>query len=78
MQTMYIRVKVFPDAKKEVLKETGGLRYEVRVRVPAERNLANTRVREVFAGHFGLPVGLVRIVSGHTSPNKILSISEAK
>lgn len=73
---MYIKLKVFPDSKKDVLKEVSGLRFEARVRAPAERNLANEAVRELVGRHFAIPTGKVRIVSGHHSPTKILSIPD--
>jgi len=72
---MYIKVKVSAGVKKEAFSELGKDSFAVSVREPAERNLANTRVRELVARHFGLPVGKIKIVSGHHSPSKILSIS---
>ena len=48
--------------------------FEISVREAAERNLANGRVLELVARHFKLPVGKVRIISGHHSPSKILSV----
>lgn len=75
---MYIKVKVFPDQKKESFIETASLRFEARVRAPAERNLANEAVVGLVARHLDLPVGKVRIVSGHHSPSKILSIPDEK
>ncbi len=71
---MYIKVKVFPDQKKESFVEIGDLRFEARVRAPAERNLANREVMGLVARHFGVPMGKVRIVSGHHSPSKILAV----
>lgn len=71
---MYIKVKVTVGAKKESLKGISEDTFAVSVREPAERNLANTRVREMLAGHFSVPLGKVRIVSGHHSPSKILAV----
>lgn len=75
---MYIKVKVFPDQKKESFVETAPLRFEARVKALAERNLANEAVLELVARHFSVPVGKVRMVSGHHSPSKILSIPDDK
>ncbi len=71
---MYIKIKVFPDQKKESFAEVGENRFEARVRVPAEQNLANTRVMELVAEHFSVSVKKVKIISGHHSPSKILSV----
>jgi uncharacterized protein YggU (UPF0235/DUF167 family) len=71
---MYIRVRVQAGAKNEAitLKKEGW--YAVAVREPAERNLANTRVRELLAAELSVPVSAVRLIGGHTSPSKVFSI----
>ena len=61
-------------AKKELVTKRGPDSYDISVREPAERNLANRRVLELVARELGLSVGKVRIVSGHHSPSKILSV----
>ena len=71
---MYIKVFVTPGAKKEKVEEGKGGVLEVSVREPAQRNLANTRVRELIAGRFHVPPSAVRILSGHRSPRKLFSI----
>lgn len=48
--------------------------YSIAVREPAERNLANDRVREVLAEELGVPVKRIQIISGHRSPKKIFSV----
>ena len=72
---MYLKIIVTAGAKKERIEETkNGL--EISVREPAQRNLANTRVREIIALRFKVPLSAVRILSGHRSPRKLLSIDE--
>lgn len=51
-------------------------RLKVWVKAPAERNLANTRVRELVAAHLRVPLAHVRLISGHTSPSKLFSVDE--
>ncbi len=72
---MYIKAKVLAGVKKEQFIELAPDSFRISVREPAERNLANIRVRELVAGHFKAPVGRVKIVSGHHSPSKILSVN---
>lgn len=72
---MYIKVKVVAGAKKEQVVKNSPNSYSVSVREPAERNLANGRVMELVAHDVGIPKGKIRIVSGHHSPSKILSIN---
>ncbi|OIO32224.1 MAG: hypothetical protein COZ49_01090 [Candidatus Yonathbacteria bacterium CG_4_10_14_3_um_filter_47_65] len=71
---MYIRVRVNPSAKKERVEEAKNGDLLLSVRDPAEQNRANTRVREIVAARFGVPVGKVRIISGHRSSGKVLSV----
>ena len=71
---MYIKAKVTAGAKTEKLVQKGPDLFVIAVREPAERNLANGRVREVLAAHLGLPAGKIRLVSGHHSPSKIFDV----
>ena len=72
---MYIKVKVEAGSKKEQVKKKNKDTYLISVKQKAERNMANTRVCEIIAGVFNIPVKNVRIISGHQSPSKILSIN---
>lgn len=71
---MYIHARVLAGAKREEVTEKTPDHFVVHVREPAERNLANRKVVELLATHFGLSSGKVRIISGHHSPSKLLSI----
>ncbi len=73
---MYIKVVVYPGVKKEVVKEIGEARFEIRVKEPAEQNLANSRVRQLMAKQYQVPVSQVRMISGHHSSRKILSVGD--
>lgn len=74
MQSMYIKVHVVAGAKKELMARRGNDSYDISVREPAERNMANRRVLELITRDMGVPLGSARIVSGHHSPSKILSV----
>jgi len=71
---MYIKVRVLAGAKKEDIKKKNKDTYIISVREKAERNLANRRICDIIAGIFSISVKKVRIVSGHQSPSKILSV----
>lgn len=79
---MFIKVIVSPGAKKEKVEvvhpDKGGKKgdtFSISVREPAAQNLANTRVRELLAARFHTPLGKVRILTGHRSRAKMISIS---
>lgn len=71
---MYVKVKVKPGSKKETFEQVSDEKFEISVKEPAKMNTANRRVMELVANHFDLPKGKVRLISGHRSPNKILSV----
>ncbi len=71
---MYVRVTVTPEAKRERLEVINEREFEISVREPALRNLANRRVVQIVAEHFAVPAGAVKIISGHRSPKKVLSV----
>lgn len=73
---MYIHVRVLADAKKERVENVGENRWRVDVTEPAKQNLANRRVVELLAAQYHTTPGRIKIVSGHRSPSKILSLQD--
>ena len=71
---MYIKVRVLANAKEETFFQKKTDYFDIKVKEKAERNLANKRVLELVAEHYHIPVGKVRIINGHQSPSKLLSI----
>ena len=60
---------------KEEVKKRGKDSYMISVRQKAERNQANKRVCEVLALIFGISAENVRIINGHQSPSKLMSVN---
>lgn len=73
---MYIKVEVIAGTKEEYVKKTGSDSFVISVREKAEQNMANRRVLELVRGEFGGRGVMVKIVSGHHSPRKILSVEK--
>ena len=73
---MYIRVRVAAGAKKESFEHDSEDSFLISVNEPAEGNMANRRVLEIIAEHFNISAKQIRIISGHHSPGKILSIPD--
>ncbi len=74
---MYVKVFVVADAKRESVTMRGNA-FEITVREPAQQNRANTRVREIIAAHFVVPLAQVRIISGYHTGAKMLSLPDAE
>lgn len=72
---MYIRTHVIPGARKESIEEGEGGVLMLRVREPASGNQANKRIREIIAERFNTSLANVRILTGHRSPSKMISIN---
>lgn len=71
---MFIKVLVTPGAKREKVEEKGET-LAIAVREPATGNRANDRVRAIIAEREHVPFGWVRILTGHRSRAKMISIS---
>lgn len=71
---MYVKVRVVAGKKTESFTPTSSDHFTIWVKEKAERNMANNRVVELIARHFKVQLNKVRIVSGHHSPSKILSV----
>lgn len=71
---MYIKVRVTPAAKKESFRKKSEDHFEISVKEEAKQNMTNRRVVEVVAKELGVPKEKIRIISGHRSPSKILSV----
>jgi uncharacterized protein YggU (UPF0235/DUF167 family) len=75
---MYIKVHVYAGMKKESVVETKKDTFEIITKAPAERNLANERVRDVIADIYGVTRKQVRIVNGHHNPSKLLEVIQSE
>lgn len=73
---MYIRIKAKAGAKKELFEKKTEDSFIVAVKEPAEGNRANKRILELAGAHFGVLAKQIRIISGHHSTTKILSIPD--
>ncbi len=71
---MLIRVKVKTKAKREVVTSKAKDQLEVSLTEKPERNMANKRLVEVLSEYFACPANEIRIVRGHKTPSKIVSI----
>jgi len=72
-----LTVKVFAGAKKEKVEHPDkgeGCDIRMFVKEPAQKNMANMRVRAIIADMHQVPIGNVQLLTGHHSPKKRLRI----
>ncbi len=72
---MLIKVKVFPQANKERVLEKSKTSFEVQTKARPLKGEANESVARLLAGYFHIQPGLVRLVKGAKSRNKIFELS---
>ncbi len=72
---MYLKVRVNASAKKEKVEKKSDDNFIISVKEKAKMNMANKRVCEIISSIYEIPRKSVRIISGHQSPSKILSIN---
>lgn len=71
---MYIKVEVTTGMKVQSVKRTGQDTFSISVHEKAERNMANKKVVELIRNEYGKSGVIVKIINGHHSPHKILSV----
>lgn len=73
---MKIFVKVKPGAREKKIKKIDEINFEVCVKEPPVKGMANRAVIRALADYFNTPVSGVNIISGHTSRHKTIQINE--
>lgn len=73
---MYVRVHAIPHARKERVSHESENVYTIAVKEPAERNMANKRIREIIATIYTVPITSVRLLTGHQSSTKMYSVEQ--
>ena len=69
-----IRVRAFPDAKKEYIEETEQHVLRIFVREPAKDNRANRKILDLTADFYTIPRNKLRLISGHHGMSKLIEI----
>ncbi len=73
---MLIRVKVFPNSKKEGIFRKSNNNFDVLVREKPIGGLANGEAIEALARYLNIPKSKIRLIRGHKQRNKIFEIGK--
>jgi len=73
---MYINIKVITNAKTAEITELKPLYYKAKLRSVPEKGKANAELIEMLAKHFECRKSEIKILSGHHSREKLLSIPD--
>ncbi len=71
---MIVKVIVTPNARKEKIEKTGEHLWRISIKEPAIHNQANTRMREIMALQYGVPITNIFMVTGHRSRSKMIRV----
>ncbi len=69
-----IFIKARPNSKHESIKKLSETNFEICVKEPPIKGRANAAIIMALAKHFKVPFSAVRIISGHTSRQKVVEI----
>lgn len=72
---MLIKVKVFPEEKREEVIKKSKDSFEIKVKEKPERGEANRKVLEILSLYFQMPAGKIRLIKGAKSRNKIFDVN---
>ncbi len=72
---MFIKVKVFPNSKKEEIIKKGSDRFEVKVKEKPIEGKANEKVFEILSDYFNVSRSKIKLIKGFKGRNKIFEIS---
>jgi len=73
---MYINVKVITNTKTAQITQLKPLYYKAKVKSAPEKGRANIELINLLAKHFDCRKSDIRIISGHRSPEKLISIPQ--
>ncbi|HQK63717.1 MAG TPA: DUF167 domain-containing protein [Candidatus Staskawiczbacteria bacterium] len=71
---MKISVKAKPNSREEKVEKVDENNFVVSVKEKPEKGKANEAIRNALAVYFKVASSRVKIVSGHTSRNKIVEV----
>jgi len=71
---MLIKVRVFPNSKKEEVIKKSKDSFEVKVKEKPEQGRANKEVIRVLSAYFKIPESKIRLIKGFKERNKIFEV----
>ena len=73
-KTKRLSVRVHPRSRKQEIAELDENSYKIHVTSAPSKGEANEEVRKLIAKYLAIPLSKVKIVRGHRSRNKLVSI----
>ncbi|RLG10693.1 DUF167 domain-containing protein [Candidatus Pacearchaeota archaeon] len=74
---MLIKVKVFPDSKKEEIVKKSNDSFEIKLKEKPIKGLANRKTIAVLASYLKISKSKIRMIKGFKKKNKIFEIIDS-
>jgi uncharacterized protein YggU (UPF0235/DUF167 family) len=71
---MFLKVKVFPNSKKEIIIKKADNEFEIKVKEKAILGKANEKARKILARHLNISEGKLILIRGAKQRNKIFKV----
>lgn len=71
-------MKVKPCAKEERLVTQDDVHFEISVKEPPRKGMANHAILRLLARYFGASISHIEIISGHTARQKVIAVNEPR
>ncbi|MCR4819674.1 MAG: DUF167 family protein [Elusimicrobiales bacterium] len=71
---MFIKLRVHPSSKRAVIRKKDSDAYEIWIKEPAERGLANAAALRALAAELGIDANRIMLIKGACSPSKIVKL----
>jgi hypothetical protein len=71
---MFYKLKVHPDSRREKITRKGPDSFELWVKAPAERGMANAAAIRLLAGELKIEAKKILLVKGAQNPAKIVKV----
>ena len=71
---MLIKVKAYPNAKKQEIIKKGDNSFEIKIKAKPENGKANQQIIRLLANYFNINSKKIIIIKGSKARNKIFSI----
>ena len=72
---MRILIKARPNSREEIVKKISENNFEVSVKEPPVKGLANKAIIRMLASYFHISPLSIKIISGYTSRQKIVELN---
>ena len=73
---MLVKVKCYPNSKKQEIVKKDKDSFDIKVKEKAEQGKANNKILEILSSEFDVPANKIKMIKGSKQRSKIFKINE--